>query len=75
MDHKYLSTSELAKALHTDRRKVGWLRKYGLIVGMRASKGYVFRDDEIDRFWETYRGFDLSNEQKIRIARQIKKGA
>jgi hypothetical protein len=65
---EFLTTEGLAKSLHCDKRKVGWFRKYGLIEGIKTGKGYVFMEDEIQKFWNTYKGLDLSNEQKIRIA-------
>lgn len=65
---EFITTEDLAKSLHCDKRKVGWFRKYGLIEGIKTGKGYVFMEDEIQKFWNTYKGLDLSNEQKIRIA-------
>ncbi len=73
---EFLTTEDLAKSLHCDKRKVGWFRKYGLINGIRTGKSYVYLADDVRKFWEIYKGYDLSNEQKIRIAAvQQKKNA
>ena len=70
---KWYTTAELADALHCSVRQVRRLHKYGLIKGIRTARGYVFHELEITNFWNEYRGTDLSNEDKIRIA-AIKKG-
>lgn len=71
---KWYTTAELADALHCSVRQVRRLHKYGLITGIRTARGYVFHELEITNFWNTYRGCDLSNEDKIRAA-AITKGA
>ena len=70
---KWYTTQELAEAMHCSVRQVRRLHKYGLIQGIRTARGYVFHELEIANFWNTYRGADLSNEDKIRLA-AIKKG-
>lgn len=69
---KWYTTEELATALHCSVRQVRRLHKYGLIKGIRTARGYVFHELEITNFWNTYRGCDLSNEDKIRIAAKTK---
>lgn len=69
---KWYTTAELADALHCSVRQVRRLHKYGLIKGIRTARGYVFHELEITNFWNEYRGTDLSNEDKIRIAAKLK---
>lgn len=69
---KWYTTAELADALHCSVRQVRRLHKYGLVKGIRTARGYVFHELEIANFWNTYRGCDLSNEDKIIIAAKTK---
>ena len=69
---KWYTTAELADALHCSVRQVRRLHKYGLIKGIRTARGYVFHELEIANFWNEYRGTDLSNEDKIRLAAKAK---
>lgn len=71
---KFYSTKELAQELHCNVRQVGKLRQNGLITGIRAGHGYVFAESEIERFWATYRGCDLSSEEKMRCAKILRGG-
>lgn len=71
---QWFNTAELAEALHCSVKQIRRLRKYGLIEGIRTSKGYVYHEYEVDQFWQTFRGCDLSNEDKIRLAYAQKKG-
>ncbi len=68
----FMSQEELAQAWHCDRRRIGWLRKYGLLTMIRVGKRWVTRNKDLDKFFQEYSGFDLSNETKIRLAKQIK---
>ena len=68
----WYTTADLAEALHCSVRQVRRLHKYGLIKGIRTARGYVFHEVEILNFWNEYRGTDLSNEDKIRIAAKTK---
>ena len=68
----WYTTADLAEALHCSVRQVRRLHKYGLIKGIRTARGYVFHELEIANFWNEYRGTDLSNEDKIRIAAKTK---
>lgn len=69
---KWYTTQELAEALHCSVRQVRRFHKYRLIEGIRTARGYVFHELEITNFWNTYRGADLSNEDKIRLAAKSK---
>lgn len=68
MNQHWYTTADLAEALHCSERQICKFRKNGLIEGIRTSKGYVFHELEIDRFWQTFRGCDLSSEDKMQLA-------
>lgn len=63
----YLTTEQLSKGLHCSRKNIGYLRKYGLLKGMKTGHGYIYSEDEIKTFYDRYSGNDLNNEQRIRI--------
>ena len=69
---EYVTSVELAHKFRCNRRTIGWLRKYGLIQGIRTGKGYIFNVTSVKEFFDKNLGEDLSNEQKIRIV-SIKK--
>lgn len=71
---RFLTSAELADALHCHIRQIGRMRKNGLIGGIRTSHGYIFAESEIERFYDTYRGCDLSSDEKMRYAKATKKG-
>lgn len=71
---RFLTTAELAEALHCNTRQIGRLRRNGLIGGIRAGHGFVYSEKEIERFYDLYSGFDLSSDEKMRYAVTIKKG-
>ena len=72
-----LSTKEVAKIIGMDRHNVTLLSELGVLQGIRTGQGWRFAETDIERFWEEYKGEDLSNPEKIRIAaalHRIKKG-
>lgn len=64
----FYSTEDLTKELGVDRRKIGWLRKYGLLRGVKVGHSYRFFADDIRVFVNKYAKYDLSNEEKIEMA-------
>lgn len=64
----FYTTKEVAEQLGVDRRKISWLRKYGLLKGMNMGKQYCFSEDAIRVFSKKYAGYDLSNEESIATA-------
>lgn len=71
LDKQYYSQAELAKELHCSPRVIGLYRKYGILKPIKIGKSYIFENADIKRMFQTYGGYDLSNEQKIRLARQL----
>lgn len=64
----FYSTEELADELGVDNRKIGWLRKYGLLRAVQIGKAYRYYVADIEDFVRQYGDYDLSNEEKIEMA-------
>lgn len=64
----FYSTEELAEELGVDNRKIGWLRKYGLLRAVQIGKAYRYYVTDIEDFVRQYGDYDLSNEEKIEMA-------
>ena len=64
----FYTTVEVAEMLDCDKRRIGDMRKHGLLKGIRTGHGYVYAQSELEEWYSTYRGFDLGNEEKIRLA-------
>lgn len=64
----FYSTEELAEELGVDNRKIGWLRKYGLLRAVQIGKAYRYYVTDIEEFVRQYGDYDLSNEEKIEMA-------
>ena len=74
------TTNEAAEIIRVERHLFKALRETGLLTGRRSGNGYVYDDEELTEFVRMARGFDLSNDSKIRyfapiIKQQNKKGA
>ena len=69
---KFYTTEEVAEMLHCNRRTIGAYYRYGALKGMRTSKGYIFKDTDIEEFYETYKGKDMCNAEDVRIAVKLK---
>ena len=65
---KTVSTQELSKALGIERHKIKLMCELGMLTGIRTGRGWRFAESEAERFWEEYKGEDLSNAEKIRFA-------
>lgn len=69
------TTKEISSLLKMNPHKIGWLRKYGLLKGIKAGKGYIFSEEEIKRFLEEFQGSDLSSEHAIQLTAEMHKKA
>jgi hypothetical protein len=67
MDEFY-TQAELAKLLHCNSRQIGKLRRSGLLSAIRIGHGYIYRQSDIDTFWNHCTGMNLSNDGKILLA-------
>lgn len=69
---KFYTTADIAAELHCNVRQIGKLRRNGLLKGIRAGHGYVFSEKEIEQFYDTYAGADLSTDEKMKFAKLLK---
>ncbi len=56
-----MTTKQVAEFLHCSTHQVGYLRKYGLLVGTRFGKYWLFEKDEIIDFVKRSKGKDYAN--------------
>lgn len=68
---KIYTTDELAKKLGRGKEFVSKLYKYGLLHGMKIGPAHMFSDDDLREFWMTYRDFDLSSDNRMKLAKQL----
>lgn len=64
----YMYGQAAADYLCSTERKLSLLRRYGLIKAVKLGKAYVYKTAWLDEFMETWAGYDLSNEEAIRLA-------
>lgn len=69
---EFFTSQDLADKLHCNVRQIGKLRRNGLLKGIRAGHGYVFSEKEIEQFYDTYAGADLSTDEKMKFAKLLK---
>ena len=54
--------------LNTTERKISLYRRHGLLKFAKFGKNYVYRKEWLDEFAESWAGYDLSNEDKVKLA-------
>lgn len=69
-DLKTYTTAEVATMLHTHRNMIDRLRRNGLLSGIKLGKGFIYSEEEVQRFLRNYAGLDLSNETNMLEARR-----
>ena len=69
----YMYGAEASKYLLTTERKLSLYRRYGLLKYSKLGKHYVYRRQWLDEFMENWSGYDLSNEDKVKLAINGKK--
>ncbi|MBQ9046775.1 MAG: hypothetical protein IJ120_02635 [Solobacterium sp.] len=69
---KLYTTKDLTRMLHCNEHVIGYYRKYGMLKGIRVGHGYAYSEQEIEQWYEHYRGCDLSNEDAVRIAVKLR---
>ena len=68
-----LTTQEVATLMHCNVRTVGIWRRLGMIRSIRASYGYLFRQEWVDEFLDTYAGLEVSSLEKCQYAMAVVK--
>jgi len=64
----YMFGADASKYLLTTERKLALYRRYGLLKYSKLGKNFVYRRQWLDEFMENWKGYDLSNEGKVRLA-------
>lgn len=61
------STQETAEILGINRHHLPLMRELGMLLGIKTGRSVRYSDTELEEFWNTYKGADLSNEEMIRM--------
>lgn len=67
------SAQETSKILGIDRHLMPVLFDERMLLGIKTGRGRRYSEKEIEEFWDQYKGMDISNAEKIRIAAAIKR--
>ena len=65
---EYMFQKDAALYLHCTQRKLALYRKYGMLKSGKLGKNYVYKRTWLDEFMCEWANFDLSNEEKIKLA-------
>ncbi len=69
----YYKGNEAAAAyLHVTARKISMYRRHGLITAFRGGHGWVYSQDELDKFMKEWQGYSLRNPDEIMAAKRMK---
>ena len=60
-----MSEKQLASYLSVNQQTIARLRKKGFISGIKLNRSWLYRKEEIDRFFDLYRSCDLSGKSKM----------
>lgn len=63
-DLKMLTQDDVAALLNAHRDTVAMWRELGILKATKTGKCYMFSQEEIRHFQETYKGLDVSNKVK-----------
>jgi len=58
---------ETAEILGIDRHSLPLLRELGMLQGIKTGRSVRYSETELEEFWNTYKGSDLSNPEMIRM--------
>ena len=68
LSNEFMYGKEAAEYLRTTERKIAMFRKHGLLKSAKYGKNYVYRVTWLNEFSEEWAGYDLSNEERLRLA-------
>ena len=71
---KTYTRKEVAEIIGMDVHNIQILEKYGLMKGLKSGKQTLFQEKEVLRYMDEWKGYDMSNPQKIMINAKIKSG-
>lgn len=64
----YMLGPEAAKYIRTTERKISLYRRYKLLEAGKLGKNYVYRKEWLDEFMEEWKGYNLNNEEDVKLA-------
>lgn len=64
---KTYSAQETAAVIGIDRHMLPLLSELKMLEGIKTGKGRRYSEKEIEEFWETFKGSDISNAENIRM--------
>ncbi len=67
------SAQETAELIGINRHLLTLMHSEGMLLGIKTGRGRRYSEKEIEEFWDQYKGMDISNAEKIRIAAAIKR--
>lgn len=78
-EENYLTTTEVAKKLGVDKRKVDSWRRNGLLKAFQTNRQgrWIYRESDVIQLFDDWNGLDLTDDESIRFSaqfRDIKKG-
>lgn len=68
-----LTKEEAAQALLVSPQQIDKMRHIGMLKGTKTGQAWRFGQDELKKFQEEYKGFDVSNEQAMLNALKVRK--
>ena len=60
-------TNEASEMIKIERHLFPALRSTGLLTGRQSGRTWIFDEEELNRLVRVSRGFDLGNEEKIKM--------
>ena len=63
---KFYSTKETCEILRIGRDKLRQLREEGAIDYIQTGRGYVYTDEGIRKFYETFKNCNMTNIARVR---------
>ena len=70
---EYMFQKAASDYLMTTERKIALFRKCGILRFGKLGKNYVYKKSWLDEFMDEWAGYDLSNEEHIRMAINARK--
>ena len=70
---KTYSTKEASEVLGINRRLFPLMNELEILKGIKCSSGRRYSEEELQEFWNEWKGYDLSNEEMMRLSKAIKR--
>ena len=70
---KTFSAQEAAQILGINRHLLPLLAELKILEGIKTGRGRRYSEKEIEQFWDSYKGSDLSSPDAIRMTATLKR--